>query len=236
MKTILIHTNSGRLHNLCSGLFQPFTFTRPQVQAVLGNAPTTLFDLNGRKLIAVPDSWTDVEWLQALLGTLTGELHVVRHTAPIIALWTQAVPILDGAQTRLGLSYGTQGRHEAHRNDDLCKPYCWLADLVHARLTNDQNAVTAWPFDTVWAHLETHHPIENLLADQLDYLHSVMATGKAPEKVGTALNRAIAAAEKQSGIYERLEKLGKPYETSQYATFTELRDLILGLKEPVKPA
>lgn len=235
MKTILILTNSGRLHNVCNALFPALSLTRPQVQTVLSDTPVNLFEHNGRKLIAAPDSWHDVQWLEALLGTLTGELHVVRHSAPVPHEWAQAVPVLDRARARLGLSYGTQGMHDARREDDSCKPYCWLADLVKARLTNDNDGAAAWPFEEVWTHLETHHPIENLLADQLDYLHAVMATGKAPDKVGTALGKAIVSAAKQPRIDELVSTLGStPYETSRYATFTELRDLILDLKEPTK--
>lgn len=225
MKTILILTNSARLHHVCSGLFPPFGFTRPDVQARLGTAPTVLFNSNDRQLIAAPDSWEGPEWLETLLSSLTGELHLIRHNnAPTPAQWAMIVPVLDRAKATLPLSYGTVGEHEANRDRDQCKPYCWLADLLKAVLSQDQNGVAVWPFDTAWGHLEVHNPIEDLLADQLDYLHGLLSGKRIP--AGSALKKAITDAA-LAHLTEALPTGAVAKEN--YKSFEGIRDQILAL-------
>lgn len=229
MRTILYLTNTGRLDGLIGGLYG-VQDRYATVHAALGaGSPVVQWASRDRQLVTAKDTWENSVWLETYLGTLSGSLHVVRHTEPKDNQWAQVVAVLDSMRSKLALSYGNQGRHEADRNIPQSKLYCYLADAVVAKLEPVNAVFTETHFDGLWEELETHFPIEDLLADKLAYLHAAFA-GVAPTE-GAALKAALDKSGDRERMTEYLSKLGRPYETGLFADFTKLRDLILGLKD-----
>ncbi|MCB0485929.1 MAG: hypothetical protein KDC47_07020, partial [Flavobacteriaceae bacterium] len=192
-----------------------------------GTAP--IYSSEGVSLYAIKDS--DAAQRNAFIDNVQkGQLHFIHHTTVVLDR-ANFIEQMRSKNPDLKFGPGYHGRHQL--DVEVGHPYRELASFLVGGANFDHNA----RFEDLWRWLEEKDPIENLLADQLDYLHAVMATGKTPEKVGTALGKAITSAEKQQTIDELVSALGsKPYETSHYATFTALRDLILDLKEPTKTA
>lgn len=220
-RTILFFTNGGRLaeiKNPINGDLIEAKFS--------GTAP--IYSSERVSLYAIKDS--DATQRNAFIDNVqNGQLHFVHHTTVVLDR-ANFIEQMRSKKPDLKFGPGYQGRHQL--DVEVGHPYRELASFLVGGANFDPNA----RFEALWRWLEEKDPIENLLADQLDYLHAVMATGMAPAKTGTALSKAITATGSQQAIDSLVKKLGKPYETSQYATFTELRDLILGLKEPTKTA
>jgi hypothetical protein len=221
-RTILFFTNGGRLaeiKNAINGDLIEAKFS--------GTAP--IYSSERVSLFAIKDS--DATQRNAFIDNVqNGQLHFIHHTTVVLDR-ANFIERLRSKNPDLKFGPGYQGRHQL--DVEVGHPYRELASILVGGANFDPNA----KFEDLWSWLEEKDPIEDLLADQLDFLHAVMATGKATEKIGTALGKAITSAANQPRIDELVSALGsKPYETSQYATFIELRDLILDLKEPTKTA
>lgn len=221
-RTVVLFTNSNKLYQADSSV------DIPRVSALIGPDKQVLGLKAGDKLVALHDG-IPASWNEFAEETRTGSLHFVYHSIPGQDDRAKFINALRSAHSELRMGVGYAGEHNTANENG--KPYRLGARILNSEAGADVQVT----FDALWTLLENLDPIENLLADQLDYLHAVMATGNAPGKLGTALGKAVATARKQADMTRLVEALGgKAYETSQYATFTELRDLVLGLKEPAK--
>lgn len=225
MRTILYLTNTTRLDGLIVGLYGENN-RYATVHAALGaGSPVVQWASGDRQIVTAKDTWENSDWLAAYLGALSGSLHVVRHTnAPSNEEWAQVVAVLDSMRSKLALSYGNQGRHEADRNILESKLYCYLADAVVAKLEPVNATFTKAHFDGLWEELEALFPIEDLLADQLDYLHGLLSGKRIT--AGSALKKVIPDAD-LANLVSALPSGAVAKES--YKSFETIRDRILAL-------
>ncbi|MBL0128444.1 MAG: hypothetical protein IPP83_13540 [Flavobacteriales bacterium] len=218
-QTIVIFTSADTL--IRNGLVQ---MEGDAINAKL--SPTVpIYAIGAKRLFALRDDNNHHVAFSAELRS--GVLHFVHHRYPENAQLAAFIASLKGNCPDLRCGVGYDGMHSGdHERKD---PYVAFTKFLSADFDLDLE------FDALWAMLEYRDPIEDLLADQLDYLHS--AFGGIPTTEGKALKAALDKSDKRQNVAELVTKLGsKPYETSLYADFTKLRDLILSLEDATNTA
>lgn len=218
-RTIVLFTTAQKLRDVDANINVRTVPTLIGLGKLVGGLAT------GDRLVVLHDSVAD-DRTKFATESLTGALHVVHHELPGEADRASFMAALRSTNPALLMGMGARCRHAAGTTE--AEPYAILARILMREVPDGNQA----DFDALWQDLEVRDPIEDLLADKLDFLHEVMATGKKPATFGKALDKAVTAADKGKAIADLITKLNnKPYETGQYTTFTALRDLVLDLPE-----